>query len=281
MSVATNVAVTEAMDLLCSEYDESNPKLPTAAVVVAHHDDEVAGMGAQFLKFGEVYFIHVTDGAARDMADATRHGFDSRGAYASVRQKEFASALQIAHIDQNRIIDVGIADKEASLNMAHICRELVEILMYIGPQMIFTHPYEGGHPDHDATVLGLRAAVRQIAKNELNEIAVFEFTSYFDDNGSMGTGKFLPGSDGGRLAAFTPKQLELKVRMMECFETQKDVLKYFPIQIERFRTGPAYNFTQSAGPRAYYDQFDWGVKSAQWQDLARSALEELGIVGPL
>jgi len=281
MSVATNVAVKEAIDLLCNEYDESNPKLPTAAVVVAHHDDEVAGMGAQFLKFGEVYFIHVTDGAARDMADAAKHGFDCRAAYASARQKEFASALQIANIDQNRIIDVGIADKEASLNMPHICRELVEILMYIGPQIVFTHPYEGGHPDHDATVLALKAALRQIAKNDLNEIAVFEFTSYFDDNGSMSAGKFLPGSDGGRLAAFTPQQLELKVRMMECFNTQKDVLKYFPIQIERFRNGPAYNFAKSAGPRAYYDQFDWGIKSGQWQELAGKAIEELGIEGLL
>ena len=41
-------------------------------------------------------------------------------------------------------------------------------------EQVITHPYEGGHPDHDACAFAARAAVRHSA----NKAKLMEFTSY-------------------------------------------------------------------------------------------------------
>ena len=64
--------------------------------------------------------------------------------------------------------------------------------------------------------------------------------------------------------------------MFECFHTQRQVLCWFPIEVERFRKAPAYNFTRPPHPgKLHYDYFDWGVTGEKWLRLAREALRVL------
>jgi hypothetical protein len=69
---------------------------------------------------------------------------------------------------------------------------------------------------------------------------------------------------------------------MECYPTQRHVLGSFPLDVERFRVAPAYDFLQPPHDgRLYYERFRWGVSGAQWSELARSALQPAGLEGPL
>src|SRR3989304_2859165 len=61
-------------------------------VAAAHPDDEVAGAGALYRYIDRALFIHVTDGAPRDLADAFGHGFRSAAEYAEARRTELLAA---------------------------------------------------------------------------------------------------------------------------------------------------------------------------------------------
>jgi hypothetical protein len=68
----------------------------------------------------------------------------------------------------------------------------------------------------------------------------------------------------------------LKRRLIDCFATQKLVLADFPIELERFRPAPAYDFTRPPHEgRLHYEAYDWGMDGVRWRILAREALAAL------
>src|ERR1041385_5485937 len=83
------------------------------SVIVAHPADEVVGAGCLISKLFDVTVLHVTDGAPKDMQDAKAAGFNERAAYARARKEECLSALAIARVPEDRVIDLEIVDKTA------------------------------------------------------------------------------------------------------------------------------------------------------------------------
>jgi LmbE family N-acetylglucosaminyl deacetylase len=139
---------------------------------------------------------------------------------------------------------------------------------------VLTHPYEGGHPDHDATAFAVHAAVALMSR----PARIFEFTSYHDGGGSIVTGEFLGAAEDSLTVDLSVPQRQRKRRMIECFATQQHMLQLFPLGVEKFRPAPAYDFTKL--PHAgtlYYERFDWGMTGARWVRLASRALDELGL----
>src|SRR5215472_8505508 len=121
------------------------------AVIAAHPDDETIGAGAQLAGWQDVRVIHVTDGAPRNGHDAAALGFETREAYARARRAELAAAMAQAGIAADRICWAGFADQEASVDMSSLALRLAEMIGPWRPAIVITHPYAGGHPDHDAT----------------------------------------------------------------------------------------------------------------------------------
>ena len=97
---------------------------------------------------------------------------------------------------------------------------------------VLTHPYEGGHPDHDAAAF--------IAAH--CGVPVMEFACYRAGNGGMEVGTFLPGPEPVRLV-LTPGEARRKRAMLDCFVTQAATLQPFGTTQETFRLAPAYDFT--------------------------------------
>ncbi|MHC1764336.1 MAG: PIG-L deacetylase family protein [Verrucomicrobiia bacterium] len=246
-------------------------------LVVAHPDDEVIGAGAHLSRFPQLQILHVTDGAPRDLVDANREGFESRKAYALARVQELSRALSMAGQPPAVALSFGVVDQEASLNMVGIARRLASWLANGDFDVILTHPYEGGHPDHDATAFAVHASFELLRGRRLPQPELMEMTFYHNRFGSMATGRFLAAQGVEAITfALPPEAQEVKRRMFNAFATQRQTLQWFQTETESFRPAPRYDF--SAPPHSgtlYYELFNWGMTGERWRELAREALDAL------
>ena len=255
---------------LLQQFVSGEPVSQSVLLVAAHPDDEIIGAGSRLRYFENLTLLYVTDGAPRDLRDASAHGFDSAEAYAQERRRELEEALAVAGADPKRRIELGIPDQEASLRMTEVAVRIADFIREAAPAIVLTHPYEGGHPDHDATAFAVHTAVRRARTDA--ELA--EFTSYHRANGRLCTAAFLPSDEQIYTVLLTGAEERHKQLMLDSFATQSEVLAAFKTDVERFRLAPAYDFTQPPHPGTlYYEQYSWGMTGEQFRELARTALE--------
>jgi LmbE family N-acetylglucosaminyl deacetylase len=140
--------------------------------------------------------------------------------------------------------------------------------------LVFTHAYEGGHPDHDATTFAVHVAARLVARAGGIAPLVLEFPLYRAVDGSMAAQCFVP-SDAAREVALplSPRSRARKRLMLACHATQARTLARFSVEVERFRRAPAYDFTALPNDGVlYYERFDWGLDGREWIVLVKAAL---------
>jgi LmbE family N-acetylglucosaminyl deacetylase len=245
---------------------------PSISIVAAHPDDEVIGLGGQLSTLRDSAFLHITDGATRDHPDAD---------YADTRRAELLAALQIAGVPEDRTATLGFADQEASHHLAEIATRLRDLWLDCMPAVVFTHAYEGGHPDHDSTAFAVHAACRLLERDGIRPPEIWEFTSYHASPSGMAVSEFLPSESHTSVVVLQPEACARKRSMFACFQTQRQMLDNFPIRVEKLRPAPQYDF--AAAPHdgiLFYENFDWGMTGERWRSLASTALTELR-VGPL
>ena len=235
-------------------------------LVAAHPDDEVIGAGGQLSRLRDfIEILHVTNGSPGNNLD-----------YAEARRRELLEAVALAGISAAQCSQVGVIDQQTSFNLAGIARRIATFLDRFRPHIVLTHPYEGGHPDHDSCAFAVHAAVRRSAAIR----RIWEFTSYhIGPNGGIETGVFLKTDEAPETAIkLSAEQQTLKKEMFDCFGTQRHVLADFRLEEERFRPAPQYDFTQPPHPgKLYYEHFEWGVTGSRWRELAAEALHDLGL----
>ncbi len=246
-------------------------------LVAAHPDDETIGAGGMLSRMQEPVIVHVTDGAPANPDWAQNAGYSSAEEYAKARRQELLNALELAGIGEERLRSLHLADQGVWLELAELAEKLRRILEELRPRSVLTHAYEGGHPDHDSTAFAVHAACLMLAKPP----KAYEFTSYHSadgDSAAIETGRFLPGGDAGEAITLTNQERERKRRMIECFGSQIEMLRQFPVDVERFRAAPVYDFTQPPHTgRLFYENFAWGTTGEQWRLAAALALRSLGI----
>ncbi|MFO1056311.1 MAG: PIG-L family deacetylase [Dongiaceae bacterium] len=249
------------------------------ALLAAHPDDEVVGAGAQLPLLTGLALLHLTDGAPADPGDAHAAGFADGAAYAAARRRELSAALAAAGIAPRRR-RLGLTDQQVVLALAPLARRLARLLGELGSEILLTHPYEGGHPDHDAAAFAASAATRLLRRAGRPAPAVIEMACYHRDGaGAMRTGTFLPGSGrAGVTIRLRPAERAAKRRLVGCFPSQARVLAQFDLGTERFRPAPAYDFRRPPQPGPLlYEGWGFALDGAAWRRHAAAAGRALGL----
>jgi LmbE family N-acetylglucosaminyl deacetylase len=254
----------------------------SVAIVAAHPDDEIVSAAAMLRRLtlggADLYVVHVTDGAPRDGRDARAHGFASAEAYRRARHNELVSALVEAQIQSDHLAGFGFPDQKAPYSLIALVDALFAWVRRHPVDVILSHPFEGGHPDHDATAFAVHVTAAALRRMRGQPLLV-EFTSYHAGPNGIRTGSFLPdsGPEPAKLV-LTSNEQAVKRRACNCFTSQAATLAHFSLERELFRIAPAYAFAQRPHEgRLFYEYFDWGLDGRQWQARASEALGSLGL----
>ncbi len=275
-----NLAARHA-DLLRRAVAPAGSSLPPVRLllVLAHADDEVLAMGARLERLTDSRILTVTDGTPEDGEDARQHGFPTLEAYRSARAAELHAALAHAGLSPHVYAPFPemplVGDQQAALHLAALAQGLRRVLASYRPEVILTHPYEGGHPDHDACAYAVHTALRHGSydRKPSDRPLLLEAPSYHNDGrGGLKTGAFLDNGPAPIALQLSDVEQAKKRARLGCFRSQAETLAQFGTAQELFRVAPAYDFTEAPHPgRLLYECFPWGMTGERFRSLAREA----------
>lgn len=248
-------------------------------VCVAHPDDEAIAVGGHLAGWPFARLIHVTDGAPRDPSFALAAGYPDPATYARVRADELDRALEVVGVTRSRSIRLGRPDQESCFDLQNLTCELVNCLESLKPDVLITHSYEGGHPDHDATAFAAQAACYLGARRGLRTPMRVEVPFYHRSRAGVTYAEFPSGGPTSYLKLqLDDRQRRDKQAMLDCYVSQRGVLAPFPRATETFRIASAYDFTLPPhGGQLHYESLGWRVTGPVWRRLAKEALQALDI----
>jgi LmbE family N-acetylglucosaminyl deacetylase len=193
-----------------------------------------------------------------------------------VRLDELLAALACAGVPASRVVQLGLPDQQTALRLATLAERLTAIFGQLGTAVAVTHAFEGGHPDHDATAFAVHWAANARA-------GVIEMPFYRAGCRGEALNVLQRFASEGPAEVCVPlfeDERRLKARMVAAHATQARTLAPFPLDAERFRPAPYYDFTALPnGGRLLYERYDWGMTGQRWVRLARAAMRQLELVG--
>jgi LmbE family N-acetylglucosaminyl deacetylase len=242
--------------------------------IAAHPDDEILGAGTLLTLIKEPSFLHTTNGAPEDKVDSINAGYYNLEDYSEARRAEFREALIKGSIFPHSCYYLQIPDQGSIYRLEELIYGIAAVLNEINPDIVFTHPYEGGHPDHDTTAFAVHYILKYFQKRNLFTPLLYEFTSYFNNEGQMTAGEFIPGSYELSTLVLNERQRKLKEIMLRQFQTQQSSIDSFPLIKESYRKAPEYNFLLPPHiGKLYYEHFNLGVKPEVWREITRNFIE--------
>lgn len=263
----------------CNKKLTSMSSVPSVVLFCAHPDDEVLG-SASLLHYlrDKLKIVNITDGAPKKMDDAIAAGYSTREAYSKARFQEQLNAMYSAGITESQVFQLGFIDQQASFHMGAICHKITELLQTYKPDIVFTHAYEGGHPDHDTTAFAVWASINLLKKRLQYAPEVIEYACYHGNGSSeMIYYQFI---DYPQIHIWSvhldQNQIEAKKKLIQYYASQWKTLANFPLNVERFRKAPVYNFKKPPHRGILlYEFFDWGMSAGNWNLLAEETINLL------
>jgi hypothetical protein len=247
--------------------------------IVADPGDEIIAAGGSFDQLAGARFLHVTNGAPRDIATALDDGFVDRVEYAEARRREFFSALDCAGQKKEQVSELGFAAGEVSRNLATLTMSVAAVLREQQPDVVITHPYEGAHSDQDAIAFAVQTACVLLEMDGLKTPTRLDAAGYSDWGGEGIVGEFMaPSFTESVMVQLSRDRRRLKQCMLERMPTRLRHLQSVPLNREGFRIAPHYDFTQPPQEGVlHYEKCGDGLNGKRWRRLASDALRALGL----
>jgi LmbE family N-acetylglucosaminyl deacetylase len=250
---------------------------PQVLMAVAHPDDETVGAGAVLARLPDVRLVCATDGAPHDRALWGDPSPATREDYAALRRRELRCALAVARHGWQSVEQWDIPDQDASSDLADLALRMRDVLQSDVPEVVLAPAYEGGHPDHDAVAFAVHAARAMLARDGDEYPAIVEFALCHGRSGSIVAGTFASGDEGVVTLTLSAREVAIKDRMVACHASQRATLALFPLEGERFRVSPSYDFTRPPRPgKLNYELWGW-MTGDEWRSRAAAAMAELGL----
>ncbi|WP_248345922.1 PIG-L deacetylase family protein [Anaeromyxobacter paludicola] len=235
-------------------------------LVAAHPDDETIGAGGLLIEHPGAGVVHLTDGAPADPALWSPRAPASREGYAALRRREALEALAVAGVPASAVRCLGVRDQEATRQLSRLVRELARLLDERRPALVVTHAFEGGHPDHDATALAVRAAAARLRGAAP---VLVEMTAYQRGAGPLTLQRFHGGGEE-QVRPLGPEARRRKEAMLGLYESQREVLAPFAAGEERFRRAEPVDFSRRPHPGPlHYEWLGWRTFDSWWREASQ------------
>lgn len=261
----------------CVSLEATRLKAANILVVAAHPDDEVIGAGVLLRDAKRATVVVVSNGALEDTS-YSRFGRNRARDVARARSLEIANAFK--HLNRP-VLEFGIPDQRIIYRVPEVSLRIQDTIEADNYDYVVTHAYEGGHPDHDATALAVHCACQLIQERSGASPPIIEMTSYWLEGEATVYDRFRYVNGAGEVLTFSLSEGDklFKRSLFKCYPTQERILRRFPIEVERFRVAPVYNFLEAPqGDQLGYERWlDYPTPQA-WRRAAARALLRLGLV---
>ncbi len=209
---------------------------------VAHPDDAHVGMGIFLQRNLDSRLLSLTSGEASKDVPAERESrlpaFFREGE--AERAQGLLPGIQLLAFPR-------FPDRFLYLHLQEAADLVSECIQESKPDILITHAYEGGHPDHDCCSFLASRAGRQLS------IPVWEFPLYSAP--PQRRIQRFAGSASHEVLALQPSpgEIRTKEKMFRAHESQRNVLAMFDtFAPELFRRQPAYNYYQPQWTSFFY-----------------------------
>ena len=193
-------------------------------IVGAHPDDVEFSTGRLILrrKGKNTYAICMTDGRKGQEGTPVKK-LMLESDYAKLRVTESTRALKEFNIDLSNMFFMNCPDLDLVSN-PYVIDKLFMIIRKINPDFVLIPPWEGAHPDHDATHLFTRVALQNFSfpKNK-----IIEYGSYNNFGGKFNIQEFIPNNTHNNKFIPTPNEQKRWNNIMRTFKSQLNQQKYY------------------------------------------------------
>jgi N-acetylglucosamine malate deacetylase 2 len=227
-------------------------------VVTAHADDETISFGGALSVLTDVAILQLTTGSASTDPDVI-----------SARRAERCAAFAAAGWTWP-VWDVDVPGRAAHTVLAALVQAVRSAI--VDADVVWTHPYEGGHLDHDSAAYLVQEACARTSPAPLR----MEFASYHATDAKRSTfGAFWPDPTVDAIAVpLTGSRLARKRAALAAYSSQAHILRKFPtLDVEHYRVAPTYDFTKPPAPPSRWDLKGYTPTTADW----RAAVAEASI----
>jgi LmbE family N-acetylglucosaminyl deacetylase len=227
-------------------------------VLVAHPDDETLGLSLLLPRLTQGLLVHATD--------AVTPGDPSPEGLSTVRFAELAEALRRLGADHLSRASWMLPDGSLIEHVGSAGASLEQAIR--GSDILVTHAFEGGHPDHDACALAADLACKRLTRAGLPVPLRLEFPLYAKADEGVRLLAFDPDDGAHWTFELSPTEREKKRYALRAFESQRDVVASFPLTVEALRPTADHDFKRVRSP----DALLYPQHAATWAAAAVRAL---------